>query len=111
MTGLLAAIGMLSHCNVDMRCGALSLVFNTPKCHRWHHEERAGCHGAGANVRCSWRCKGGVRRVVQGAARRVPLWAVRVHRVHILLPSPSCGSVAASARSGEAKTCGGPLHD
>ena len=30
-------VGMLSHCNVDMRCGALDWVFNTPGVHRWHH--------------------------------------------------------------------------
>jgi ornithine lipid hydroxylase len=30
-------IGMLSHCNVEMRCGMLDWVFNTPGVHRWHH--------------------------------------------------------------------------
>ena len=30
-------IGMLSHCNADMRCGILDFVFNTPGVHRWHH--------------------------------------------------------------------------
>ena len=32
-----AVIGMLTHCNIDLRCGAASLVFNTPNLHRWHH--------------------------------------------------------------------------
>jgi sterol desaturase/sphingolipid hydroxylase (fatty acid hydroxylase superfamily) len=32
-----AAIGLLTHCNVEMRCGFISLVFNTPNLHRWHH--------------------------------------------------------------------------
>ncbi len=32
-----AWIGILTHCNVDMRCGPLSYVFNTPELHRWHH--------------------------------------------------------------------------
>ena len=30
-------IGLLSHCNVDMSCGALDWIFNTPSVHRWHH--------------------------------------------------------------------------
>jgi sterol desaturase/sphingolipid hydroxylase (fatty acid hydroxylase superfamily) len=30
-------IGMISHCNVNMRCGPLDWVFNTPNMHRWHH--------------------------------------------------------------------------
>jgi sterol desaturase/sphingolipid hydroxylase (fatty acid hydroxylase superfamily) len=32
-----ATLGMLTHSNADMRCGPLSLVFNTPELHRWHH--------------------------------------------------------------------------
>ena len=35
-----AFIGMLTHCNVDLRCGPLSYVFNTPELHRWHHSRR-----------------------------------------------------------------------
>lgn len=35
-----AFIGMLTHCNVDMRCGPLSFVFNTPELHRWHHSRK-----------------------------------------------------------------------
>ncbi len=30
-------VGFLTHCNVDMRCGPLNWVFNTPELHRWHH--------------------------------------------------------------------------
>ena len=30
-------IGILTHCNVEMRFGPLNLVFNTPQTHRWHH--------------------------------------------------------------------------
>ena len=30
-------IGMMSHCNVNMRCGPLDWIFNTPGVHRWHH--------------------------------------------------------------------------
>jgi sterol desaturase/sphingolipid hydroxylase (fatty acid hydroxylase superfamily) len=32
-----AFIGMLSHCNVELRFGPLSWIFNTPELHRWHH--------------------------------------------------------------------------
>lgn len=32
-------IGFLTHCNVDMRCGWISWVFNTPQLHRWHHSQ------------------------------------------------------------------------
>ncbi len=32
-----AYIGMMTHCNVAMRFGVLSVVFNTPELHRWHH--------------------------------------------------------------------------
>jgi sterol desaturase/sphingolipid hydroxylase (fatty acid hydroxylase superfamily) len=30
-------IGFLTHANVEMRCGPLNYVFNTPDLHRWHH--------------------------------------------------------------------------
>jgi ornithine lipid hydroxylase len=32
-------IGFLTHCNVDMRCGLLNWLFNTPQLHRWHHSQ------------------------------------------------------------------------
>lgn len=32
-----AFIGLLTHCNVEMRFFGLSLIFNTPELHRWHH--------------------------------------------------------------------------
>lgn len=37
VAAITAFIGMLTHCNVDMKCGWLSYVFNTPELHRWHH--------------------------------------------------------------------------
>lgn len=37
LSAITAFIGMLTHCNVDMRFGPLSWVFNTPELHRWHH--------------------------------------------------------------------------
>ena len=32
-----AFIGILTHCNIEMRFGPVSWVFNTPGLHRWHH--------------------------------------------------------------------------
>lgn len=32
-----AFIGILTHVNIDVRCGPLNYVFNTPQLHRWHH--------------------------------------------------------------------------
>jgi len=37
VSAITAFIGILSHCNVEMRCGPLSYLFNTPTLHRWHH--------------------------------------------------------------------------
>lgn len=32
-----AFIGLLTHCNIDLRTGPLDWVFSTPRLHRWHH--------------------------------------------------------------------------
>ena len=37
LSALTAFIGLLTHCNVEMRFGPISWVFNTPELHRWHH--------------------------------------------------------------------------
>lgn len=37
VSAITAYIGILTHCNVGMRCGWLNYVFNTPNLHRWHH--------------------------------------------------------------------------
>ncbi|MCC7305905.1 MAG: sterol desaturase family protein [Alphaproteobacteria bacterium] len=37
LTAITAFVGMLTHCNVEMRFGWLSWIFNTPELHRWHH--------------------------------------------------------------------------
>ena len=37
LSAVTAFIGMLTHCNADMRFGPLSWIFNTPELHRWHH--------------------------------------------------------------------------
>lgn len=39
LSALGAYIGILTHCNIAMRFGILSLVFNTPELHRWHHSK------------------------------------------------------------------------
>ncbi len=47
-----AFIGMLTHCNVEMRFGILSWIFNTPEIHRWHHSKvlREGNTNYGENI-------------------------------------------------------------
>lgn len=40
VSAVTAFIGMLTHCNIEMRFGMLSYVFNTPALHRWHHSKK-----------------------------------------------------------------------
>jgi sterol desaturase/sphingolipid hydroxylase (fatty acid hydroxylase superfamily) len=37
VSAITAFVGLLTHCNVDMRFGLLNHVVNTPGLHRWHH--------------------------------------------------------------------------
>jgi sterol desaturase/sphingolipid hydroxylase (fatty acid hydroxylase superfamily) len=37
VAAITAFIGIMTHCNVDMRSGILNWIFNTPELHRWHH--------------------------------------------------------------------------
>lgn len=37
LSAITAYIGILTHCNIEMRFGPLSWFFNTPELHRWHH--------------------------------------------------------------------------
>ncbi|MGE4313443.1 MAG: sterol desaturase family protein [Pseudobdellovibrionaceae bacterium] len=37
LSAVTAFIGVLTHCNIEMRFGFLSWIFNTPELHRWHH--------------------------------------------------------------------------
>jgi sterol desaturase/sphingolipid hydroxylase (fatty acid hydroxylase superfamily) len=39
VSAITAIIGILTHSNVEMRCGVLNLIFNTPELHRWHHSK------------------------------------------------------------------------
>ena len=52
VSAITAYIGILTHCNVDMRCGPLSYVFNTPQLHRWHHstDSAIGNNNYGENL-------------------------------------------------------------
>ena len=52
LSAVTAYIGMLTHCNVDMRFGPLSWWFNTPELHRWHHSRdlREGNKNYGENI-------------------------------------------------------------
>lgn len=47
-----AFIGLLTHCNVEMRLGPLNYLFNTPVLHRWHHSMvlREGNKNYGENL-------------------------------------------------------------
>lgn len=47
-----AFIGLLTHCNIEMRTGILDYVFNTPRLHRWHHsmDLREGNKNYGENL-------------------------------------------------------------
>ena len=52
VSAMTAFIGMLTHCNVEMRFGPLNYLFNTPALHRWHHsmELREGNRNYGENL-------------------------------------------------------------
>lgn len=52
LSAVTAFIGMLTHCNVEMRFGPISWVFNTPGLHRWHHSRdiREGNKNYGENL-------------------------------------------------------------
>lgn len=52
VAAITAFIGMLTHCNVEMRFGLLSYIFNTPGLHRWHHSRnlREGNKNYGENL-------------------------------------------------------------
>lgn len=39
VSAITAFVGILTHSNVEMRCGVLNYVFNTPELHRWHHSK------------------------------------------------------------------------
>ena len=39
VSAITAIVGMLTHANVEMRCGMLNYIFNTPELHRWHHSK------------------------------------------------------------------------
>ena len=52
LSAITAYIGILTHCNVEMRFGWLSVFFNTPELHRWHHSKdlREGDKNFGENI-------------------------------------------------------------
>lgn len=52
LSAITAFIGMLTHCNVEMRFGPVSYIFNTPGLHRWHHSKdlREGNKNYGENL-------------------------------------------------------------
>lgn len=52
LSAITAFIGMLTHCNVEMRFGPINYIFNTPGLHRWHHSKdlKEGNRNYGENV-------------------------------------------------------------
>ena len=52
VSAITAFIGLLTHANIEMRCGVLNYVFNTPCLHRWHHSMvlREGNSNYGENL-------------------------------------------------------------
>ncbi len=52
LSAVTAYIGLLTHCNIEMRFGPVSWVFNTPGLHRWHHSRdlREGNKNYGENL-------------------------------------------------------------
>lgn len=52
VSAVTAFLGMLTHCNVEMRFGWLNYIFNTPGLHRWHHSKdlKEGNRNYGENV-------------------------------------------------------------
>lgn len=52
LSAITAFIGLLTHCNVEMRFGPLSWIVNTPELHRWHHsmDLREGNMNYGENL-------------------------------------------------------------
>jgi ornithine lipid hydroxylase len=52
LSAITAFVGLMTHCNVDMKCGFLNYIFSTPELHRWHHSRdlAEGNRNYGENV-------------------------------------------------------------
>ena len=52
LSAVTAFVGLMTHCNVDMKCGYLNYIFSTPELHRWHHSRdlREGNRNYGENI-------------------------------------------------------------
>ncbi len=52
LSAVTAFVGLMTHCNVEMRFGPLNYIFSTPELHRWHHSKdlREGDKNYGENV-------------------------------------------------------------
>ena len=52
LSAITAYIGLMTHCNADMRAGYLNYIFATPELHRWHHSKdlAEGNRNYGENV-------------------------------------------------------------
>ena len=69
VAAITAFCGLLTHCNVDLRCGWLNRLLNTPETHRWHHspDPAEGNRNYGENLLVfdrlfgTWHCPPGHR--------------------------------------------------
>ena len=54
VSAITAYIGILTHCNADIRCGWWNYIFNTPNLHRWHHSTDTSIsnNNYGENLMC-----------------------------------------------------------
>ncbi len=52
LSAITAYIGLMTHCNADMKVGYLNYIFSTPELHRWHHSKdlAEGNRNYGENV-------------------------------------------------------------
>jgi len=52
VSAVTAFVGILTHCNIEMRFGPIGYLFNTPGLHRWHHsmDVREGNKNYGENM-------------------------------------------------------------
>ena len=97
VSAVTAYLGILTHCNVDMHCGRLSLLFNTPELHRWHHaiDPAIGNRNYGETLML-WDPLFGTFSQRRGAASKPS--DPRLHAAR--LPRPARPAVPLDARSG-----------
>ncbi len=99
-----AYVGLLTHCNIEMRFGFLNYLFNTPGLHRWHHSmvPEEGNRNYGENLMIFDQLFG----TFFNPARRPP----RDIGIRDDMPATLAGQIAYPfrRRTGEAEAASGP---